>query len=340
VIVRTATAADAVGIASLLNAFVATTTIEWTDTPQTEASILEWVDEHETVLVAEDDGEVVGVAAFGWFRDTVRRPGYRFTVENTIHVREDRWRSGVGHTLMSELIEEARTRGKHTMVAAVDAGNEASIRFHEQLGFVEVARMAELGAKFGRWLDLVLLQLRLDDRAAPSEDQTRSREGQLDFVIEVDSPIAPDVTKLLETHLAFSHAVTPPGHVYALDVDGLLGPTVTLFAARHDGILLGVGALKELEPSHGELKSMHTAEAFRHQGVGRAMVEHLLTTAADRGYERVSLETGTMTAFTPARTLYETVGFVPCEPFGEYTANPDSICMSLVLRTDRADDQR
>jgi L-amino acid N-acyltransferase YncA len=170
VIVRPATTADAGAIASLLNAFLATTAIEWTDTPQTADSILEWLDEHETVLIAEERGEVVGVAAFGWFRDALKRPGYRFTVENTIHVREDRWGSGIGRALMSALIGEARDSGKHAMVAAIDGANAVSIRFHERLGFVEVARMPEIGAKFGRWQDLVLLQLRLDDRMAPRDD--------------------------------------------------------------------------------------------------------------------------------------------------------------------------
>jgi phosphinothricin acetyltransferase len=167
VIVRPASPADAVAIASLLNAFVTTTTIEWTDTLQTAESVVEWLDQHESVLVADDCGDVVGVAAFGWFRDVVKRPGYRFTVENTVHVREDRWGSGVGRELMRALVDEARAGGKHTMVAAIDGSNEASIRFHERLGFVEVARMPQIGAKFGRWLDLVLLQLRLDDRTAP-----------------------------------------------------------------------------------------------------------------------------------------------------------------------------
>ena len=167
--IRPASAADGVTIASLLNALLATTAIEWTDTPHTPDSIVGWLGAHETVLVADEGGEVVGLAAFGWFRDAVARPGYRFTVENTVHVRRDRWGSGVGRALMDALVIEARRSGKHTMVAAVDGSNEASIRFHERLGFVEVARMPEVGAKFGRWCDLVLLQLRLDDRAAPSE---------------------------------------------------------------------------------------------------------------------------------------------------------------------------
>jgi phosphinothricin acetyltransferase len=167
VIVRHANTADSEAIASILNALLATTAIEWTDTPHTAESMREWLDEHETVLVAEERSEVVGVAAFGWFRDAIRRPGYRFTVENTVHVREDHWGSGVGRTLMDALIDEAQRSGKHTMVAAVDGANVASIRFHQRLGFTEVARMPEVGAKFGRWQDLVLLQRHLDDRSEP-----------------------------------------------------------------------------------------------------------------------------------------------------------------------------
>jgi putative acetyltransferase len=153
----------------------------------------------------------------------------------------------------------------------------------------------------------------------------------MDFVIGADDPREPDVRKLLEAHLAFTHAVTPPGHVHALDIEGLLDPAVTFFGARRDGVLLGVGALKELDTLDGELKSMHTSEAARRQGVARAMVDHLLAIAIDRHYERVSLETGTVAAFVPARALYTKVGFAPCEPFGEYTANPYSICFTIEL---------
>jgi L-amino acid N-acyltransferase YncA len=170
VLVRPATTSDAAAILSLLNVFITTTTIEWTDTPHNADALERWLDEHETVLVADKDGDVVGVAAYGWFRDAVQRPGYRYTVENTIHVREDHWGRGVGRDLMHALIGEARRGGKHTMVAAIDGANEGSITFHERLGFVEVARMPEVGAKFGRWLDLVLLQLRLDGRLAVSDD--------------------------------------------------------------------------------------------------------------------------------------------------------------------------
>ncbi len=165
--IRAATPADAGGITALLNALIATTTIEWTSTPRTVEDVREWLQQHEVVLVAEDQGEVVGLAAFGWFRDVVKWPGYRFTVEHAVHVREDRWGLGVGAALMHALIERARETGKHTMIAAIDSTNDASIRFHQRLGFSEVARMPEVGAKFGRWLDLVLLQINLDGRAAP-----------------------------------------------------------------------------------------------------------------------------------------------------------------------------
>jgi L-amino acid N-acyltransferase len=170
VLIRAAREADGPEITSLLNALLATTTIEWTVTPRTEDDVLKWLRAHEVVLVAEDQGAVAGVAAFGWFRDVVKWPGYRFTVENTIHVRQDRWGSGVGQVLMRDLIDKAREAGLHTMIAAIDSANEASIRFHERLGFTEVARMPEVGTKFGRWLDLVLLQIRLDQRAPPLGD--------------------------------------------------------------------------------------------------------------------------------------------------------------------------
>jgi putative acetyltransferase len=119
--------------------------------------------------------------------------------------------------------------------------------------------------------------------------------------------------------------------VHALDVDRLTDPAVTFYAARRGGALVGVGAIRRLGPDHAELKSMHTAAAVRRQGVGRAILEHLVAVARARGYRRVSLETGTMGAFAAARSLYRSFGFQPCEPFGEYTANPHSVCMSLDL---------
>jgi L-amino acid N-acyltransferase len=154
----------------LQNALIATTTIEWTDAPHTVAEGADWLERQRAlrnpVLVALVADEVVGWCTFSDFRDTTKWPGYRFTVEHTIHVRQDAWGNGVGRLLISRLCAAAISRHKHVMVAAVTGENEASIRFHERLGFVEVARMPQVGAKFGRWLDLVLLQKRLDEREA------------------------------------------------------------------------------------------------------------------------------------------------------------------------------
>lgn len=166
-IIRPAVTEDAAQVMSILNALIRTTAIEWTDALHTPESTVEWLDEHHAVLVAEEEDLVLGVAAYGWFRDVVTRPGYRYTVENTVHVRDGRRGTGVGRALMRALMDGARAEGMHTMVAAIDGANEGSLRFHERMGFEQVARMSEIGAKFGRWHDLLLLQVRLDDRASP-----------------------------------------------------------------------------------------------------------------------------------------------------------------------------
>jgi putative acetyltransferase len=151
------------------------------------------------------------------------------------------------------------------------------------------------------------------------------------LVFAIDDPRADDVRRLVEVHLAYSHEFSPPEHVHALDLEGLVDPAVTFFSARRKGALLAVGALKQLDASHGEIKSMHTSEGARRQGIGRAMLEHLLSVAKERRYRRVSLETGSMDAFRPARAMYAEAGFTVCEPFGHYTNNPYSTCMTIRL---------
>lgn len=151
------------------------------------------------------------------------------------------------------------------------------------------------------------------------------------FEITREDPRTSDITALLERHLTFTNGESPPEHVHALDVSGLLDPTVTFFALRDDGTLLGVGAIKEIESGHGEIKSMHTAQEARGRGVGSAMLDHLLDTARLRGYSRVSLETGTMEGFAAARALYASRGFHNCPPFGKYWDNEYSVCMTLEL---------
>jgi len=149
--------------------------------------------------------------------------------------------------------------------------------------------------------------------------------------ISIDDPRAPDVRELLERHLAFANLHSPPEDVHALDVDALLDPAVTFFSFRRAGELLGVAALKRLDAGHAEVKSMHTAQAARGHGIGRALVEHLLGVARDRGFRRVSLETGSMAAFAPARSLYASAGFTLCGPFGDHGPSPNSTFMTMPL---------
>lgn len=153
----------------------------------------------------------------------------------------------------------------------------------------------------------------------------------MELVIDVEDPRATDVGAVLDRHLVVMQDSTPPAHVHALPAERLLDPAVTLFGARRAGVLLGVGAIRRLDAAHAELKSMHTLAEARGQGIGRTLLRHLLHVAAASGYERVSLETGTMASFEPARTMYRKAGFQPCAPFGEYTVNPYSICMTLAL---------
>jgi putative acetyltransferase len=146
-----------------------------------------------------------------------------------------------------------------------------------------------------------------------------------------DNPRRDDVRALLAQHLTFANLHSPPEDVHALDVDGLLDPALTFFSCRTDGVLLGVGALKELDPERGEVKSMHTAAAARGRGIGRAVLAHLVAVARERGYRRLSLETGPMAAFAPARAMYASAGFGPCGPFAEYVPGPNSTFFTLPL---------
>ena len=160
--IRDATTDDLAAISALYNATIPTTTAAWTESTESLADRQTWFGRQQAagypILVADLDGDIVGFTAFGDFRDAVKWPGYRFVVELTVHVAESTWGQGVGRALITELVARAHVLGKTQIVAAVDGDNEASLRFHERLGFVEVARMPAIGFKFGRWLDLVLLQ--------------------------------------------------------------------------------------------------------------------------------------------------------------------------------------
>ena len=147
--------------------------------------------------------------------------------------------------------------------------------------------------------------------------------------ITVDDPSREDVAALLDEHLRSMHELSPPESVHALDVNGLKTRGVTFWNVREGNLLLGCGALKELGLDHGEVKSMRTPVALRRRGAGRAILEHILGESRTRGYRRISLETGSMEAFVPARRLYESYGFRYCGPFGDYLEDPNSMFMTL-----------
>ena len=153
----------------------------------------------------------------------------------------------------------------------------------------------------------------------------------IELDISPDNPSAPDVAKLLKDHLLFAQEWSLLEDVDVLNVEELFAENIFFFSARRRGELVAIGALRHLDPEHAEIKSMHTAAGARGQGCGKVMLEHLVRSARDRGYLRVSLETGLEEAFAPARSLYLKYGFEVCQPFGDYQAKADSVCMTLRL---------
>ena len=149
--------------------------------------------------------------------------------------------------------------------------------------------------------------------------------------IRVDDLSGAQVQALLAEHLRAMHAASPPESVHALDLSGLRRPEVTFWSIWSGPDLAGCGALKQLDDGHAEIKSMRTADAFRRRGVAAHMLRHLIEEARRRGYRRLSLETGSMAYFEPARRLYAQFGFAECGPFGAYTEDPNSIFMTREL---------
>ncbi|MBP2199996.1 GNAT family N-acetyltransferase [Pantoea cypripedii] len=167
--IRTANEGDAAMIADIYNDAVLNTTAIWNEKSVDLPNRMKWIRDRQDagfpVLVAVDeDGKVLGYASYGDWRPW---DGYRHTVEHSVYVHKEARGKGAGVALMVELIQLATEQGKHVMVAGIESGNEASIALHKKLGFTEAGRMSEVGAKFGRWLDLTFLQLRLDDRTHP-----------------------------------------------------------------------------------------------------------------------------------------------------------------------------
>jgi putative acetyltransferase len=150
-------------------------------------------------------------------------------------------------------------------------------------------------------------------------------------LIRLDDLRGPEIVALLEEHLEDMRAASPPESKHALDLDGLRRPEITFWTVWDGDLLVGCGALKELDSTHGEIKSMRTAAGYRGRGLASAMLSHIVEEAARRGYRRLSLETGSGEFFAPARALYGKFGFVVSEPFGDYKADPNSCFMTKAV---------
>lgn len=149
--------------------------------------------------------------------------------------------------------------------------------------------------------------------------------------IELDDFSRPQVLSLLEEHLQDMHELSPPDEVFAFDASKLKAPGVSFWTAWKGELLLGCAALKEISPIEGEIKSMRTPSAQRRTGAGRALLNHIIEVARFREYQVLYLETGSHPAFLAAQTLYGSVGFKLCGPFGSYRENGNSVFMSLAL---------
>ena len=149
--------------------------------------------------------------------------------------------------------------------------------------------------------------------------------------IRLDDLQGPEVATLLEEHLQDMYATSPPESVHALDLNKLRQPGISFWTLWDQDQLAGCGALKQINNNHGELKSMRTAHGFRRRGVARLLLTHIIAEARTRGYSRLSLETGAMEFFAPARRLYSENGFQICGPFEGYSEDPHSVFMTLDL---------
>lgn len=152
-----------------------------------------------------------------------------------------------------------------------------------------------------------------------------------DYRILEDDLTGAEVSALLELHLAEMHRWSPACKVHAMPLERLREPDVTFYSAWDGETLAAVGALKELDPARGELKSMRAAPEYRGKGAGKVILEHLMAEARRRGYRWVGLETGRPEPFAPAHGLYSKYGFAECEPFGNYVSDEFSLCMDREL---------
>jgi len=156
---------------------------------------------------------------------------------------------------------------------------------------------------------------------------------EMEFLIniKIDDLSSSEIYELLQEHLQSMALHSPPESVHALDIEALRKPEITFWSVWENGELVGCGALKELDSQHAEIKSMRTSSLHLRKGVAKNLLNHILEEAKRRGYSRLSLETGSMEAFEPARKLYANFGFTYCEPFADYVEDPYSVFMTREL---------
>jgi putative acetyltransferase len=151
------------------------------------------------------------------------------------------------------------------------------------------------------------------------------------IVITEEHPLTPDLELLFQRHTADMHAETPPESIYMMDKGALATPGIRFFVLRDEGMPLAMGALKRIDATHAEIKSMHVLAEARGRGLSKAMLDHLVAAARGDGFARISLETGIQSTFVAARALYAKAGFTASGPFGDYWADPNSVFMTKVL---------
>ena len=161
--------------------------------------------------------------------------------------------------------------------------------------------------------------------------QPKQYSCAVEIVITIEESLTEEIAHVLHTHWLFCTSSTPIEHVYALNASKLFTPDITVFGARIDGELVGVGAMRKLDEYHAELKSMHTLAKSRGLGIGKAMVAQIENFAKSSGIDRMSLETGTNEAFRPARELYKSLGYESCDAFGDYVLSEDNMCMTKLI---------
>ncbi len=278
--IRDAAVHDVPTMTAIQNALLATDTIEWTERLWAVPERVAWFRDRRAagrpVLVAVDSTDTaIGWASFGDFRDVTARPGYRGTAELTVHVTRDHWRHGVGAALLDALIASARDAGLHVLVAGIDADNAASISLHRRRGFVEVAHMPEVGTKFGRWLDLVLMQLRLDGGHAPAGHEIHER------------PPGPTLAgrRVRLEPLSFDHA---PALVAAANEDR----SAYRFAAVPDGLESMHSAIGDLLAAQSRGEVVPFAQVRIADGVPVGMTRFLAIRRDDPRAKPIAVEIG------------------------------------------------